>query len=167
MISASAKGRAEQIKFSEKSRQGRQTGERQKEDRHASGKERRPRRQSGEILQVVAASFPPNRADDRERADECDCVDAGVKQGRGKSFPTAGNDAEQSIAAMRDSGISEQATNIGLRERHEIAEQDRQRSQRGEHGRPTGDHGVPVGAAMDRSKTDEHNFPKHNERGDF
>src|SRR5204863_8033429 len=135
--------------------------------RHTGGKEGRPSDQAGEILQVVAASFATDRADDRERADERDRVGGGVKQGRGKSFATAGNDAEQGITTMRDGGVSEQATNIRLRKRHEIAKQDRERSQRGKDRRPAGDHRVPVGAAMDRSEADEHDFSEHNERRNF
>jgi len=57
-------------------------------------------------LQVVATSFAPDRADDRESADECDGVDAGVKESRGKSFAAPGYDAEQSVAAMSDGGVS-------------------------------------------------------------
>src|SRR2546428_2082351 len=68
---------------------------------------------------------------------------------------------------MRDGGVSEQPTHVRLRERHEIAEQDRQRSEDGEHGRPTGEHRVPVGASTSGRKTNQHNFSKDNERSDF
>src|SRR5438105_2489226 len=65
---------------------------------------------------------------------------------------------------MRDGRVSEQPTHVRLRERHEIAEQDRQRSEDGEHGRPAGEHRVPVGTSTSGRKTNQHNFSKHDER---
>src|SRR5438132_10964392 len=65
---------------------------------------------------------------------------------------------------MRDRGVSEQPAHIRLRERPEIAEQERQRSEGGEHGRPTGEHRVPVGTSTSGRKTNQHNFSKHDER---
>src|SRR5438477_11227828 len=65
---------------------------------------------------------------------------------------------------MRDGRVSEQPTHVRLRERHEIAEQDQQRSEDGEHGLPTGEHRVPVGTSTSWRKTYQHNFSKYDER---
>src|SRR6266704_6298580 len=65
---------------------------------------------------------------------------------------------------MCDGGVSEQPTHVRLRERHEIAEQDRQCSEDGKHGRPTREHRVPVGTSTSGRKTNQHNFSKHDER---
>src|SRR5205085_10372048 len=134
VIASSAKGRAEKIELPKKSRQRRQTGQRQQKDRDRASEEWRPGRQSGEIFQIVAATFAANNADDCERADQSDTVDAGIKQRGRKPVAAASDETEQSVATMRDGRVSEQPTHIRLRECHKIAEQDRQGGQRGEDG---------------------------------
>src|SRR5207248_10432466 len=106
MIASGAKGRAEKIELPKKSGERRQTGQRQQKDRHRAGEEWRPGRQSGKIFQIVAATFAANNADDCERADESDSVDAGIKQRGGESFAAASDEAEQSVATMRDGRVS-------------------------------------------------------------
>ena len=116
-------------------------------------------------------SSPPGLAahqrDDAERADQREGVDRGVEQRRGKSFATARDEAEQRVTGVRDGRVGEQAADVGLRERDEISDDDRQGGQRGEHRRPTGDHRVPGGAALGRAEADQHDFSQHDERGDL
>ena len=68
---------------------------------------------------------------------------------------------------MRDGGVGEQAADIGLRERDEISDHDRQRRQRCQHRRPTGHHRVPCRAAMSGTEANEHDFSEHHERRDL
>ena len=124
-------------------------------------------RKPGEILEIVAASFATDQRDDAECADERDSVNGRVEKRRGESSTPAGDEAKQCVTSVRDSGVGEQTTHIGLRERDEIANQDRQCGQGSEHGRPAGYHGVPVGAALHRREANQHDFSKHHERGDL
>jgi hypothetical protein len=54
-----------------------------------------------------------------------------------------------------------------LDEGDEITNENRERGQDSQNGRPTGNHGVPVRAAVDRAKSNEHNLSKDDERGNF
>ena len=105
--------------------------------------------------------------DDAECADERDCVNGRVEKRSGESSTAPRDEAKQCVTSMRDSGVGEQTTHIGLRERDEIANQDRQCGQGCEHGRPAGYHGVPVCAALHRREANQHDFSKHHERGDL
>ena len=102
---------------------------------------------------IVAAGFAPHQRDDTESADEREGIDRGVEEGRGKSVAPARDQSEQGVTGMRDGGVGEQAADIRLRERDEIANDDRKRGQHGQDRRPTGDHRVPVGAAVQRDRS--------------
>src|SRR5205085_4454692 len=97
VISAGPKRRAKQIKLPKKSGQRRQTGQRQKKDRHTRGEKWRARGQSREILEIVAATFAPDRTNEGKRADQRDGVNAGVKERRRKSVAPASDDSEQRV----------------------------------------------------------------------
>ena len=134
VISAGPKRRAKQIKLPKKSGQWRQTSQRQEKDRHGRGEKWRTRSQSGEILEIVTARLAPNRTNDGKRADQRDCVNAGVKERSRKSVAPAGDDSEQRVTAVRHGRVSEKTSHVGLRKRDEIAKQDRQRGEKGEKG---------------------------------
>jgi hypothetical protein len=69
--------------------------------------------------------------------------------------------------AASTASTGDQPAKIGLDQGNQIANENRERRQHGEHRRPTGNHGVPIGAAVDRTKSNEHNFSKDDERGHF
>jgi hypothetical protein len=68
---------------------------------------------------------------------------------------------------VSNGGVGEQPAQVGLDESNQIANENRERSQYGENRRPTGNHGVPVGATVHRAKPNEHDFSKDNERRHF
>src|SRR5437764_13273825 len=102
VICSGTKRHAKEIKFSKKSGERRQSGERQKKDRHGAGKKRRALRHSGKILQIVAPGFAPNHLNNGESANQRDRVNARVKKCGRKTVAPAGNNSEESIAAVSD-----------------------------------------------------------------
>ena len=118
-------------------------------------------------MKIVAAGLAADQPDDAECAYERDGVDGRVEECRGESSAPTRDESKQCVTTVRDSGVGEQTTHVGLRERDQIANQDRQCGQRSEHGRPAGHHGVPVCATVHRRETNQHDFSQHDERGDL
>src|SRR5439155_3170232 len=164
MIYPGAKRDAKEIELAKESGEWWKSSQRQHEYSHASGEQRRARTQPREVLQIVTTGLAAHQRDNAERADQGEGVDSSVEQGCAKSFAAARNYSEQGVTGVSNSGVGEQPAQVGLDQSDQIANENRERSQHGEDRRPTGNHGVPVRAAVDRAKSNEHNFSKDDER---
>src|SRR5881394_163503 len=100
--------------------------------------------------EVIATCFAADERDHCEGADQGESVNRGVEKRGAETFAPAGDETKQRVARVRDSGISKEAPDVRLRERNEIAEQDRQRRQNREEWRPAGDHRLPARATLGR-----------------
>ena len=118
----------------------------------------------GEMGEIVAAGFAAHQRNDAECADQCEGVDGGVKHRRGESFAPARDESKQCVTGVGDGGVGEQTADVGLRERDEISDDNRQSGQRSQDRCPAGNQCVPCRAAMHGAETDEQNFSEDDER---
>src|SRR4051794_18112906 len=117
--------------------------------------------------EVIATCFAADECDDRKRADQGESIDRSVEKRGAETFAPAGDETKQGVARVRDGGISEEAPDIRLGERNEIAEQDRQRRQNRKQRRPARDHRLPARATLGRTEPDQNDFPENKKRRDL
>src|SRR4051812_32047137 len=108
--------------------------------------------------EIVAAGFAADKSDNSERADQSERIDSCVEKGGAKAITAAGHEAKQSIAGVGDGGVSEQPADVRLRERNEIADENREGGENGDDRAPAGNHRMPCSGSLVRLETEEQNF---------
>ena len=136
---AAGDGRPEEEELSDESNQRGKARQREHEDRHQDAERLVAVAEAGEVVELVvlALSVDQNR-EDGEGAEVHEDVSRQVEEHRRHAVATAGDDADQHVAALGDSGVGEQTLHARLDDRGQVADDHAQHGDEGQEHLPFG-----------------------------
>ena len=135
---AAGDGGVDQVELPGEAGGGGNSGEREHRQGHRPGEQRARTSEPLERCDRVAeAGFAFAGDDHGERGHVHEHVDGEIERGRADAEPRRDDDAGEHVAGLGDGGVGEHALERGLAERADVADDDRDRGERGER-RPPG-----------------------------
>ena len=124
--------REEHVELGPEAGDERDAAERQQEDQHREREQRRPLREAAVGVDVVRLLRPRHGFDDEERAHVPEQVRHEIEEHHRDAAARQRREADQHVADVRDARVGEQALDVVLRDRHQVAGDDRHAGDRGE-----------------------------------